>query len=223
MYNVNMSKVYMSQYAYGETIEYIRALGHDVRLLAPSAKVYPAISCHPDIFMCSLDNRGQVYQGNEEKVGYNYPADIIYNAASTGKFFIHRLDMTDGDLLTTVRELGLSLINIKQGYSKCNICVVDENHIITSDEGIKKSCQGFDIDVLLISPGNILLPGLDHGFIGGASGSVSGKIIFNGDLSAHPDFQAIKDMVEAQGKELVYFKGKPLLDIGSIIEDRSKE
>ena len=73
------------------------------------------------------------------------------------------------------------------------------------------------IDVLTIRPGYVELPGYDTGFIGGTSGRVGNEVIFNGDLSAHPDFPEIRDFIADRGIGLKYFIGYPLRDIGSII------
>ena len=43
------------------------------------------------------------------------------------------------------------------------------------------------------------------------------EIVFNGDLSAHPDFNVISAFIESRGLSCVYFKDYPLTDIGSII------
>ena len=61
------------------------------------------------------------------------------------------------------------------------------------------------------------LPGYDTGFLGGTSGRVGDEIVFNGDLSAHPDFEAIKDFIRSRGLQIKYFESYPLRDIGSII------
>ena len=47
------------------------------------------------------------------------------------------------------------------------------------------------INVLLVEPGFVKLRGADTGFIGGASGRVDDEIVFNGDLSAHPNLKKI--------------------------------
>lgn len=216
---MDMSTIHISKDAYIEVMDYLKSSGHQLNILEPSPMVYPAIACHPDIFMCALGKRGKVFHGSPETIGYKYPDDIVYNGASTGRFFIHRLDKTNEALLNEITKLGLTLVDVKQGYSKCNVCIVDETHIITSDEGIARACQGYDIYVLLISPGHIALPGMSCGFIGGASGLVGNEVIFNGDLSLHPDFEEINQFILSCGKRPIYFKGKPLLDIGSIIEE----
>ena len=75
---------------------------------------------------------------------------------------------------------------------KCSIAIVDENSIITYDAGIAKACEGIeDLSVLLVQPGFVRLDGYDTGFIGGTCGRVGDELVFNGDLSSHPDFPRI--------------------------------
>ena len=40
---------------------------------------------------------------------------------------------------------------------------------------------------------------------------------FNGDLSAHPDFEAIRAFLGRRGYRTIYFEDEPLTDIGSVI------
>ena len=58
-------------------------------------------------------------------------------------------------------------ISSRQGYSRCSVCVVSDNAIITADEGICRSAEAHGVDVLKIRPGYIDPPGFDYGFIGG--------------------------------------------------------
>ena len=155
-----------------------------------------------------------VFFGEPSKIGSKYPANIIYNAACTGKFFLHNLKYTDPELLKSASEM--ELINVPQGYTKCNTLIVDEDSIITSDEGIAKSCS-HKMNVLLVSPGHIKLQGFSYGFIGGASGRIDNTIYFNGDLSSHPDHKKITDFIKARDLDIKYFSEYPLEDIGSII------
>ena len=73
-------------------------------------------------------------------------------------------------------------------------------------------------DVLLIAPGHIALPGHETGFIGGCAGTVGDAVVFSGDLSAHPDRAAIERFIAAHGLKTAYPAGRPLTDIGSLIE-----
>lgn len=206
-------KAYVSKNATEQLLKYLKS--NDCEIVFTHCDcVHDAIKDHPDIQLCRLKN--EIYQGDTDKLSEVYPSDIRYNAACTGKYFIHNLKYTDSDLLKKAENEGLILINVKQGYSKCNIVTVDENSIITSDKGIASSCDDI-MDVLLISEGNIILPGFNTGFIGGCSGKLNDTIFFNGDLSKHPDFIKIKDYIENRGLKCLWFKGTPLTDIGSII------
>ena len=108
-------------------------------------------------------------------------------------------------------------MNVKQGYACCSIVPVDEDSIITADRGIARAAEAAGIRVLTVEAGHVELPGYDTGFLGGTSGRVGDEIIFNGDLSAHPDFEAIRDFIGSRGLKIKYFESYPLRDIGSII------
>lgn len=177
------------------------------------------ISTHPDIYMCKLGVRDSdpIFFGDSSRLRGRYPSDIPYNAACTGKFFIHNLRFTDSKLLEAAEKSGFTLVNTRQGYSRCSIAVVDENSVITSDEGSAKAMMSHGLDVLLIRKGYISLPHYDYGFIGGCCGRVSDEIIFNGNLSAHPDFNAIEGFILSKGLSLKFFEEYMLEDIGSVI------
>ena len=108
-------------------------------------------------------------------------------------------------------------VQVPQGYAKCSIVCVDETSIITYDAGITKACLAAGLKVLQIAPGHVRLPGYPTGFLGGASGRVGREILFNGDLSVHPDFAAIRDFIESRGLSCVHFPDSPLTDVGSIL------
>ena len=215
-----MSKVYIAKDANVRLREYLTTMGHDLELVETDGIVDKYISNHPDVFLCKmgLSEDAPVFYAPETSLGMEYPKDSAYNAACTGKYFIHNLSITAPELLQAAKELGMMLINVKQGYSKCNIAILDENTIITSDEGIAKECENYpDLEVLLIEPGYIRLDGYDTGFIGGASGKVGSEFIFNGNLAKHPDFARIVDFVESHGLTPKWFPEYQLTDIGSIL------
>lgn len=225
--------------------DYLRSegfsLGYTPLEAACLPKVDPAIALHPDIYLCRLsgisegseEEGAKLFYGDTENLGASYPEDVRYCACSTGRYFLHRLKYSDPGLLKAAESLGLELVDIPQGYAKCNIAVVDEGSVITSDEGIARAAgrhlgeeRERGLELLLIRPGHIELPGHPYGFIGGASGLLPpraqdsrhrARLVFNGDLSAHPDFEKIAAFCEARGVECVYFKEYRLRDIGSII------
>ena len=168
-------------------------------------------------------------------IGYEYPFDIVYNAAVTDRFFIHNTEWTSPSLLDRARNAGLDIIPVKQGYTKCSCVLAGKRGLITADEGIFHTVSAYNemvleeqgkekdelsddtIDVLLIEKGHVALDGFEYGFLGGASGCIENTVYFNGDLSKHPDFEKICRFIESQNCRVRYFEGEPLADIGSVI------
>lgn len=208
--------ILVSKEAEPRLIEYLKTLD-EVKPVGPIANVGKGIACHPDVLYCRLGGgeKAEVFKGDETKLGEIYPADCRYNAVVVGKYIIHKQGVTDEDLLKAASR---ELIDVPQGYTKCNVVVVDDEHIITSDEGIAKAVSG-RLDCLLISPGQIRLPGFKYGFIGGCSGRVDNQIIFNGNLSEHSDSGKIIEFINKRGLEVKYFTDWSLMDIGSIIKE----
>lgn len=213
-----MSKVYVSLEANEILKKYLRDAGHNVIEVNAKVKMDPAIATHPDIYMCAL--RDSVYHGELFLLNPNYPAHAIFNGCSTGKYFIHNLKYTAPDLLKAVRAEGQIEVHVAQGYAKCNCVVVDEDSIITADRGIWKAAVKAGMNVLLVERSQVILKGYPYGFLGGASGKVGNKIIFNGNITRHSDYEAIKRFIESRGLEIVYFEQYRLTDIGSIIEEK---
>ena len=195
----------------------IISAGYQVRETKDSVGL--AIGTHADLYHCRMGagSDAPVFSGDPSGIGTEYPYDCVYNAACTGRFFIHKLDITDMRLLETAKAMDMILVDVPQGYTKCCTLIADEESIVTSDLGIAKACSKAGIDVLTIRPGHIALPGFKYGFIGGASGRVGDTIYFEGDLSAHPDHDMIVSFLDSKGLEAVYNKEMPLTDIGSIV------
>ena len=213
--------IHISAEADPRLAEFLRGAGLEIEYFRTEGMVPAALSCHPDIFMCRLgaDTDAELikFTDTETVPGSDYPLDIPFNAACTGKHFIHNLRCTAPKLLARARELDMNLINVKQGYAKCSTVIVDEDSIITYDRGLAKACLAAGMDVLEVTPGHVVLPGYDTGFIGGASGRIGDTIYFNGNLEEHPDFERIVRFIEGKGLRVKWFEEWPLTDIGSII------
>lgn len=152
--------------------------------------------------------------GKKDPLG-KYPGDIGYNIAVTGKYAIHNFRYTDD---VFCQNSGYIPINANQGYTKCNICVVGESAVITSDSGIARSLKKFPVDVLLIRSGYIELPGYSYGFIGGCTGLIGSKLLaFAGDASLHPDYCNIKAFCKNHGVEICSLSKCNLVDVGTIM------
>ena len=219
-YNKNMEKIkkYISIDAPAEVFNHIQQLGYDTISIRPTEQVNSPVSSHPDIQMCRMGchDKDELILAQSNELGSVYPDDIPFNAACTGKYFIHNLKYTNPRLLARARELEMNFIDVKQGYTKCSMVIVDEDSIITYDDGISSACQAQGMNVLSIQPGFVKLNGYNTGFIGGTSGRVGNTIMFSGDISKHPDGEQIIDFIKNRGLNVEWLDF-PLTDIGSII------
>lgn len=107
---------------------------------------------------------------------------------------------------------------MRQGYAKCSAVPVTENAIITDDVAIASAAEKNGLEVLLVSKGDVLLPGREYGFIGGCCGLIAPDImLFNGDLSSHGDADRIRAFLSSFGVSAEETGHFPLTDIGGIL------
>lgn len=141
-----------------------------------------------------------------------YPHDANLCACAVGNRIIHSKKATDPVIYQNWPD---RLIDVKQAYSKCSVCVVDDNAIITADSGIANKAEENGIEVLHISPGEIILEGFDSGFIGGASFADESAIYFTGRLGSYND--SVEAFIATHGKKTVYLNSEMAFDIGGAI------
>ena len=147
-----------------------------------------------------------------------YPFDCGLNCVVMGDKIICNKDTVSSAVLESAHSIGYKLIDVNQGYTKCSVCIVDDNALITDDESIYIACQNNMIDSILISKGSVRLKGFDYGFIGGCTGLIDkNKMLFNGDLNYHTDCNRIIDFLGKYSVKPVIIENRPLEDIGSII------
>ncbi len=164
-----------------------------------------------------LPKHVKLIKGSKNPEG-TYPGDCAYNIAIIGKRVVGSLRYVDVKLKEYYSSKGYEFIDVKQGYSKCNLCIVDENSVITEDEGLFKTLSGKNISVLKIRPGGVCLSGFSHGFIGGASGFISpDELAFYGDLTKHPDYALISEFINERGVQITCLSPDRLTDYGSIL------
>ena len=194
---------------------------------------YDAISGHPDIFFCQMDNElvvapnlpehmihhlntnGVAFKVGQQPVNETYPNSAIYNAVCTQSHIIHNLKITDPVILKTADRK--NLIHIKQGYSRCNLLPLNSNRFITSDMGIQKSLVNAGLTSIQINPKEILLPGFSHGFFGGACGIFQNTVYIIGKLDYLEEGDDLRDFIHSSGYDIVELYDGPLFDGGSII------
>ena len=161
---------------------------------------------------------GYEYELTGESVKSPYPCDSLLNAASAGGRIICNPHTVDKKVIEYAESADMKIISVKQGYTKCSVCFVAENALITDDESIYNACAENEIDSLLISKGSVKLNGFDYGFIGGCTGLIDkNKLLFNGDLNYHNDCNKIVDFLKKYAVEPVIIENQPLYDIGGIL------
>jgi hypothetical protein len=205
----------------------------EVILFSTEGLTYPAISCHPDIFFCQMNvhlvvapNLPEKYKiilaendisflEGEVPVGEKHPDTAKYNAVFTDKYLIHNFRYTDS--VITDRAGQLDLIHSGQGYTRCNLLALKDDHFITSDAGIARVLLGYSLNNLLVDPSDILLPGMKHGFFGGACGVHENKVFILGNLDHIKDGKKVRDYLQILSYEIVELYDGPLFDGGSIL------
>ncbi len=153
---------------------------------------------------------------SSEPTGMDYPNDVLFNACIVGQKLICNKKTVSKYILDTAEANNYEIINVPQGYTKCSVCIVSDNAIITADKSIAKACKAADIDVLTVSEGHISLPPYDHGFIGGASGLCGNTVYFCGSLDHHPDAEEIREFCCSHGKNVISLSEHQLLDVGTL-------
>ncbi len=147
-----------------------------------------------------------------------YPYDIAYNAARVGNNIFCNKNFTDDTIIEFANKNHLNLLNTKQGYAKCSICVVSNDAIITSDKNIQSVAIKNGIDVLLVNDNEIKLKEFEHGFIGGATGLINEKILaVNGNIELHTNYKEIIEFCKKHGVEVISLNNDEIIDIGSIL------
>jgi len=212
----------------------LNSLGLHLLKIPQTDRVSTPVSAHPDIQLFihgktvfvhpDIDRNFAHYLEQyceiiycKTRLGSDYPADIVYNIAYTGIFAIHNLRHTDPALLDYLESVNAVKIDVKQGYSKCSTLIVNERSVITADVSIHSAARAAGLDSLLISPGNIDLPGYKYGFIGGAAARFAEMVLFTGSIDGHPDRNKIHEFIESRGLNVRILSKQQVLDIGSLL------
>ena len=152
-----------------------------------------------------------------ENIKSPYPDDCLLNFADIGDYIICNRSILTEQIVEILPEK--TIIDVKQGYSKCSVCICGYNTIITDDISVYNAVLHYNnINSLLIEKGSVTINKYDYGFIGGCCGLIDrNTLLFNGDLSTHSDFDKIKKFLYDNYVNYINIKGKKLTDIGSVI------
>lgn len=218
----------------GESIKKLHDLGIKTYVINHNENLPKPVNSHADLQLLHVGRNGIFCHSEHlcigesdlkfnlikisESEGKTYPYDVRLNCAIIGNKIICNEKTISKDVLNFAYNNDYIIINVKQGYVKCSICIVNENAIITDDKSIFAAAGNFFNDVLFISKDSIGLKGYNYGFIGGCCGKIDkNKIAFNGELMSHKDYNDIIDFLRRNDTECIELcKGK-LEDIGGIL------
>ena len=232
--NICSSRVLIDCRTSEESIKELKRLGVLVYKSTLVKNLYDEVKGHPDMQIHFIDNKAicapETYDyykslnlaGIELICGSKalkptYPDDVAYNVCCLGECVILRPLSVAKEIFAEYHYLKKNILNSRQGYAKCSICVVNDNSAITADAGVYKLLKENNLNVLKISEGYIELNKM-KGFIGGASGLINDNtLVFNGELKTHPDCDNIISFCKNVGVDTVSLNKGNLVDIGSIL------
>lgn len=154
----------------------------------------------------------------DKSLDEKYPDDAALNACAVGNALFYNENTAACQIVDYFTFAKDEMIPVRQGYTRCSVCVVDERSIITADRGIAAAAKSAGFDVLLISQGYVNLTGFNYGFIGGAAFKLSSdKLAFTGSLDVHPDKDKILRFLSDKGIYALFLTELPVFDIGGAI------
>lgn len=228
--------VIIDKYTDKDIINGLKGLGIKYYMSTELEFLYKPVCTHPDMQIHFVDRQTAIaapsaYNYYKDVLpdgiilhrGYNdpgdkYPRDCAYNVARIGKRVVGNLKYVDPYIIEYYQKRNYYLINTKQGYTKCNLCIVDENSAITEDNGLYDTLRKSGIDVLYVPVGDIKMPPFEYGFIGGASGKIDEKkLCFCGDILALSYCDSVVDFVNKRNIEIISLSKNILRDYGSIL------
>ena len=212
--------------------EELKAHGFLPIILPKEKRLHESVCSHADMLCVKLCKKllftREYYEKNidilsgldvvltDERHGEKYPSDILFNVLFTEDASYAKRDGIWEKIVAYGKEHTRKAVNVKQGYAKCSVAKVSGGYI-TADDGLFKKLTENGEKVLKISPGGIALPGVDYGFIGGASFYYDKTIYFFGDLSSHPDCEKINGFCKETCTKAVSISSCPLTDIGGAV------
>ncbi len=195
--------------------------------LPPFSRLGESVARHPDMLLFELkdaflihslylkehadffEKSGARFIETSEPIGRDYPDDVLLNALGIGALLFGGRTVSE-----KIKAHYPRFVRIRQGYTRCSAALVG-NGVITSDRSLHKALIAEGVDVLLIREGHIALKGFSHGFIGGASVTLSPQLTaFYGRLEDHPDFAAMTAFAKAHDATLLSLSSEKLTDLG---------
>ncbi len=221
---------------YPEIISVLKGLG--INTISLESKILPCeVSRHQDMLLCHT-GENKIFLSPElspdilikegfsvqtvSNIGAAYPEDVKLNVAVSKDFFIYNPKTADNALINELFLSGKKGIPAKQGYTKCSVCFVTENALITDDPSVYEALKGTALHTLLISKGDVYLSDAHYGFLGGATGKIdSTTLTVTGSLQYHRDGEKIKAFCHTHGVSVLELTDGRIIDIGGILPLKS--
>ena len=211
--------------------------GFEIISLPEYYRLQKPVASHPDMLMFISDRQyittseyyylaeeslkklnalGLVPILTDETPTADYPGDVLFNSLLLGDLLLGLEKAMSRTLKGYAEKNSISRVNVRQGYTKCSVCKVSDNAIITADETIAKAAEAHGTDVLRIREGYVGIDGYGYGFIGGASGTTEDAVYFCGDVLSHPDGKRIAEFCEKHQKCCISLSNDTLFDVGTL-------
>lgn len=222
--------------AYPAIHNVLETMGIQCVYIQKHKRLQKPVSCHADMTLHHLGGNNILVAKGEghtylevQRLGFRceytsalldsvYPNDVLLNACRIGNLLLCNTKVISREILNYCNQNDIEVEHVNQGYTKCSVCIINKNAVITADHAIAKICGNHNIDVLEIHPGNIILEGLSYGFIGGCCGLLDKNLIaFTGNIETHPDEASIKRFLKSYDMEYISLLNSELIDIGGIL------
>ncbi len=228
-----MPTVLVSSLLSSACVAALRAMGAEVLLMPPCPRLPAPLSSHPDLLGAVLpsgtllleaayyeDNRpffdglGCPIRRTGETLSSVYPGDVLLDALAVGDTLYGKAEAVSDALVAAYPRFR----SVRQGYARCSVALLSDRAAITADRELARMMAEDGIDVLMVRPGHIDLPGYDCGFLGGAGGRLTtDTYVFFGRIEDHPDGEAILAFAEGQKISAVSLSDEPIKDHGGML------
>ncbi len=149
----------------------------------------------------------------------DYPKDVLCNGKIIGDNFICNKRTIFSGILDYAQKTGYNIIDVKQGYTGCSVFSASPNAVLTGDMGIYSILKKNGFRAFLIDNNQeILLPGYNCGFIGGAGGFLgNSSACLTGAFKSKECMKSIFDVFSENSIELNILSDEAVIDVGGII------
>ena len=219
-----------------ESSNALKNMGYHIEYMPENQSFDYPVCAHPDIFITLINNKifadsyikdlfifeKEVFFCKREagdSKSISYPNDCAFNCVSVGNNLICNTKNTQKEILEYAKCNCMNILHTNQGYTKCSVCKISENAIITEDTGIYRIAEDNGIDALLIDKGCVQLDGYEYGFFGGCTGLIEDNLLaVNGDINKHQNADKILNFCANHNVEIICLNNNKLYDIGTILK-----